>query len=369
MSISTLLEFIIHNAIPLFAGVIGIGFLIGFHELGHFLFCKLFNIRTPSFSIGFGPKIFSRQIGDTLFSLSIIPLGGYVEIAGAAEVGQGEQKEAYAVDQGSFATKPYYQKLLVLLGGILFNLFFAYCAFILIFSLGMPDSTHFFPLNAHPTIATIIPESAAQKSGLAINDILVAIDKIPVNNDVMAAIHTIKEAKNDHIVITVQREQEQFDIPLAFNENERSLGVTFAAKAISPQPLVTALTSGIKATHAFIYQTILGFKQLLYGRNIKQMAGPIAIIGMISKSACIGCTFFIFLLAIISINLAILNLIPIPILDGGQILFYTIEAIARRPLPDKVKEYIHITCWILFLGLTIYLSAHDIIRIVQNFIK
>ena len=369
MSISTSLALVVNNIVPLIFGIVGIGFLIGFHELGHFLFCKLFSIRTPSFSIGFGPKIFSRKIGDTLFSLSAIPLGGYVEIAGAAEVGQGEQKDAYATDQGSFAFKPYYQKLLVLLGGILFNLAFAYFAFILLFSVGMSESTHFFPLNARPTIATIMPGSAAEKSNLALNDTIIAIDTIPVNNDVITAINAIKQATNDHIIVTVERAQEQFDIPLTFNENERALGVTFATTAISSQPLMTAIKQGIKTTHLFMYQTVMGFKQLFSQRNVKQMAGPIAIIGMITKSAGIGFTFFLFLLAIISINLAILNLIPVPILDGGQIVFYTIEALAGRQLPLKVKEYIHIACWVFFLALTIYLSAHDIMRIVQNFIQ
>lgn len=369
MNINALLETITHNGIPLLAGMVGIGFLIGFHELGHFLFCKLFNIRTPSFSIGFGPKIFSRQIGETLFSLSAIPLGGYVEIAGAAEVGQGEQKDAAALDEQSFAIKPYYQKLLVMCGGIMFNLIFAYCTFILLFTLGLPENTHFFPLNAHPTIAHIMPGSAAEKSTLAVNDALISINGRPINNDVIAAINAIKKSETNKVIITVERSNEQLDIPLTFNENDRSLGVTFAAKTIPAQPIMNAISKGIKATHLFIYQTYLGFKQLIYGRNVKQMAGPIAIIGMMSKSAGFGFTFFIFLLAIISINLAVLNLIPIPILDGGQILFYTIEAIIQRPIPIKVKEYIHIACWLFFIALTLYLSTQDVMRIVQNFLK
>src|SRR5579872_2199524 len=95
------LLFISQNICFFVAGLFGVGFIIGFHELGHFLFCKLFNIRTPSFSIGFGPKLISKKIGETEFSLSAIPLGGYVEIAGAAEVGQGEQKDAQATDEHS----------------------------------------------------------------------------------------------------------------------------------------------------------------------------------------------------------------------------------------------------------------------------
>jgi len=116
MSLLYIISSISQTSLLWIAGILGIGFLIGIHEFGHFLFCKLFKIRTPSFSIGFGPKIFEKQIGETLFKISAIPFGGYVEIAGSAEVGQGEQKEAYAKDEYSMAVKPYWQKMLVMAG-------------------------------------------------------------------------------------------------------------------------------------------------------------------------------------------------------------------------------------------------------------
>ena len=122
------------------AGLIGINFVVGIHEFGHFLFCKFFKIRTPTFSFGFGPYLASKKIGDTTFALSSIPLGGYVEIAGSAEMGQGDQKEAHARDTGSFAIKPYWQKLLVMIGGIVFNLIFAYAALIFLFMIGLPKT-------------------------------------------------------------------------------------------------------------------------------------------------------------------------------------------------------------------------------------
>src|SRR5271170_7782292 len=163
------------NIIFIFPALIGVGFLIGFHELGHFLFCKLFNIHTPSFSIGFGPKLISTRIGDTDFSLSAIPLGGYVEIAGAAEVGQGEQEHAYSSDERSFARKPYYQKMLVMFGGIMFNLIFAYTAFIFLCSFGLPATV--------PTIGTVQADSAAARAGLQSGDTIIAIDDFMVGNE------------------------------------------------------------------------------------------------------------------------------------------------------------------------------------------
>src|SRR5438477_1807104 len=168
------------NIFFILIGCFGMGFLIGFHELGHFLFAKMFKIRTPSFSIGFGPKLVSKKIGDTEFSLSAIPLGGYVEIAGAAEIGQGEQKEALAVDEGSFATKPYYQKLCVMIGGILFNLAFAYFTFILLFMTGIPKT----PLIQRPIIAAIQQGSAAEKSDLHVGDKILIVQNEAIDSSI-----------------------------------------------------------------------------------------------------------------------------------------------------------------------------------------
>ncbi|HSW73838.1 MAG TPA: site-2 protease family protein, partial [Candidatus Limnocylindria bacterium] len=166
-----------------FAGIFGIGFVIGFHELGHFLFCKLFKVRTPSFSIGFGPRLLTKKMWDTEFSLSAIPLGGYVEIAGSQEVGQGEQKEAFSRDEQSFAVKPWYQKFLIMFGGILFNVSFTYFVFSLLFMTGMPASMILYPSNAKPVIEMIRPGTPAEKAGLTVGDTVTALNGTSINGD------------------------------------------------------------------------------------------------------------------------------------------------------------------------------------------
>ncbi len=133
------------NLFTIAAGLVGLTFLVTFHEFGHFLFCKLFKIHTPSFSIGLGPYLYSKKIGDTVFAISAIPAGGYVEIAGAAEVGQGDQAHAGRQDHYSFASKPFYQKFLVMSGGILANLLFAYVAIIGVCWAGLPQSPLAYP--------------------------------------------------------------------------------------------------------------------------------------------------------------------------------------------------------------------------------
>ena len=368
------ITFLAQNIFFLMAGLIGINFLVGFHELGHFLFCKLFNIRTPTFSIGFGPFVASKKIGGTTFALSSIPLGGYVEIAGSAEMGQGEQKDAHARDKDSFAVKPYWQKLLVMLGGILFNLIFAYAALILLFMMGLPKTEFLYPRNAKPIIHEIKVDSAAQKAGLAIGDRIISINGQPIDDNGLKAYTLINSLPDQETSFVIDRSGQEQEITVALDSKEMggkkvgSLGVLFEITGTPRLPFISAIKEGVALTNAYIRATVLGFKHIFVKRDVSKMGGPIKIISETVKAAGHSFGVFLFFLAVLSINLAILNLIPLPILDGGQILFYTIEAIVRRPLSIKVKEYIHIGSWLLVLGLVIYLSTQDIYQLVKPYL-
>ncbi|MFI5333087.1 MAG: M50 family metallopeptidase [Candidatus Babeliales bacterium] len=364
------------------AGLVGFSFIIGFHELGHFLFCKLFGVRTPSFSIGFGPKLMSKKLGETEFSVSAIPFGGYVEIAGASEVGQGEQKDAYAQDAGSFAIKPWYQKALILLGGIIFNLAFAYMAVCLVFLTGAPKGNFLYPLNASSRVASVEPESPAAHSGIKAGDTLLEINGVIIPNDnserhaesIATALKYVREHPSNQIDIMIEREGSRTQVPLVIGTKDVMgsplgyLGVGFVPQDLPPFSLIQAIKQGITVTNGWIVMTISAFRHLFASRDTSQLGGPISILSAISMSAGQGIKIFLLLLALISVNLAILNLIPIPILDGGQLVFYTIEALAGRQLPIKVKEYIHIACWVAFLALIVILSAKDLGRMLAPYI-
>lgn len=351
----------ISNLIFIFPALIGVGFLIGFHELGHYLFCKLFNIHTPSFSIGFGPKLISKQIGDTQFSLSVIPLGGYVEIAGAAEVGQGDQSHALSTDERSFAHKPYYQKMLVMFGGIMFNLIFAYSALIFLYGIGMPDHV--------PTIAQVEPESPAARAGLQPGDTIVTFGELSIGKDTLPLRRAIQESPDKEVTITFNRNHEIMTAAVtpkgisAQGRNIGSLGASFAMSSLPALSLGESISQGVTLANKYIKNTAYAFTHLLKSRDTTGMGGPIRIIQETASGAAKGFKIFFLFLAIISINLAVLNLIPLPILDGGQILFYTIEAAIQRPLPHQIREYIHIASWIGILLLTLFLTYKDLIAV------
>lgn len=365
-------------------GVFGIGFLIGFHELGHFLFAKLFNIRTPSFSIGFGPRLISKKIGDTQFSLSAIPLGGYVELAGAAEVGQGEQKEAHDTGERSFATKPYYQKLLVMSGGILFNLLFAYIALFFLFMLGMPKSPYLYPLNASNIVESVKTDSPAEKAGLLAGDKITSLKidaPIPLAHLTVTTenpsefIRSIMAHPNTQASIEVEREdiRKEFELIIASEKGLSnpvgSIGIQFAMKEGQRLSFFDALKRSVQLTNLYIIGTFKAFKHIFTKRDVNGMGGPITIVSETVKGASKGFKMVLFFLAVISINLAILNLIPVPILDGGQILFYTIEALVGRSIPNRVREYIFIASWLAFLALILYLSYKDLLRVLPGLAK
>lgn len=349
-------------------GILGIGFLIGFHELGHFLFAKLFKVRVPSFSLGFGPRLLTKKIGETEFCLSAIPFGGYVELAGAAEVGQGEQKDAFATDEGSFAVKPFYQKLLVMLGGILFNFAFAYFAMILLFMTGIPKTPHI----SQPVIAIVHQQSAAENGGLHIGDRIISINEQPIGRNVQEIQKIIQPLALKKATVVIERNGEQFTKTILVNGKETEagpvgvLGVEFDYLPTPTHSFKDALTLGINTCNRWVKETINGFLQLR--RNIGMVGGPVMIIAMTTKSSTQGWQIYLLLLALISINLAVLNLIPLPILDGGQILFFSIEALIGRPIPHKIREYIHIATAIMFMILFAYLTINDISRLASSYI-
>lgn len=342
--------------------------MITIHEFGHFIFCKLFGVSVPSFSIGFGPAIWEKKIGETTFSLSIIPLGGYVEMAGCAEIGQGEQKEAQRDDAHSIINKPYWQKMCILFGGIFCNLMFAYITFIIIMALGAPG-TQFLPETLTTKIALVNPGSPAEKAGLQPGDRFISLDGIALDFSKLELFsEKIQESLGKPVPLIIERNgsEEEHSITLDIEKKTSPFGICWAFKPLEPKPIMQAFKDGIALTNRYIANTASFIKQLFTRRNLAGASGPVGIISMSMTCAQEGPKIYLLLLAIISISLAVFNLLPLPILDGGQALTYTIEAIVRRRLPDNVKLGIHITCWALFLLLTLYITYQDIQRIIVS---
>lgn len=347
------------------AGLIGFSILVGVHEFGHFIFAKIANIDTPSFSIGFGPTLFHKQMGGTDFKLSAIPLGGYVEIAGMAEVGQGDQAEATRTDDRSFSSKPYYLKLLVMLGGIMFNLLFAYIAFIMLVLFGMPQSPFMQGVAGTTVIHAVEPNSPAQRTGFVPGDQIVSLGGTLVENDFVKLFTILQDNAGKDIAVKFMRNCTEQTATITFDKDSTSpfhkrMGIKFAQKTAPEGNFIEKVMYGITLTNKLVAQTVQGFISIFKRRSTEGLGGPLSILTIMSQSAKEGFKMWLLLLIIISVNLAVLNLLPLPILDGGQVLMYTIEAIMGRSLPQNFRMGIHYASWILVLLLTLWLTFKDI---------
>ncbi len=361
--------------IPLFiAGGLGFGFLVGFHELGHFLFCKLFGVKTPSFSIGFGPQILKKQIGETLFTLSAIPFGGYVEIAGADEPGQGEQKDRKSFATDSFAIKSYYQKMLIIAGGILFNLIFSYGAMIAILAIGAPKTPLLFPQSASNLIEKILDDSPAQQAGLKAGDTILAITAqektYTVKESTIATfmqkfLQTLSRQRGQEVSLLIMRDGQSENIKVTVGD--KGLGITFDYQAVKATTWLEAITMGVQQVNFWIYSTGEALSRLFKEKTVKGIGGPVMVISQMIKGAEKGFVIFVIFLAFISVNLAVMNLIPLPVFDGGQALFYTIEAIIGRPLPESMRNGIAYGTWFCLILLICWITIQDILVLIKPY--
>ncbi len=356
--------------------LVGFGLLITVHELGHFLFCKLFSVHTPTFSIGMGPTLYSKKIGKTNFQLAAIPLGGYVEIAGYGEMGQGKQEEAESTAPDSFSQKPYWQKALIILGGIIFNILFAYFViFGIMITIGQPQQ------KVQVFINQIIENSAAEKYGLQQNDQILSINNQKIVEDpsqIMQQIQNILEKEiaekpNQEIIIKVKRDGVEKNIPLTIGTKKENnkikgfIGVEWKFNMLTTGYKKYGFLEAAKKTTLFIYNLtrdmLIGIKQLIKEKTLKGAGGPVMIIAKSFEVAQEGFVALLIFLALISINLAIINLLPFGVLDGGQLVFVSLEAIIRRPIPYVIKFTINLASWIILLGLILYLSMKDIFSV------
>ncbi|MCF7899053.1 site-2 protease family protein [Candidatus Babeliales bacterium] len=373
MNLNVLSIFFTTKFVPLIFTIIGFGLLITIHEFGHFIFCKIFGVYTPTFSLGMGPKILEKKIGTTNFRLSAIPLGGYVEIAGLAEVGgQGEQEHSKLTGGQSFESKPYWQKAIILLGGVLFNLLFAYIFFSIIYFYGVPKQ------KADLIINTKIEKTIQKKFNIAPEDKIISIDNQNLSSDPKKLIPVLQKyflkkfTGADIIPLTVLRNNKNIKLNLNFKsekEQDEFLGslqlkTTPIEGQYEKHSLFGAIGKGIQVTNGWIFNIIYGIKCLITERTLKGVGGPVMILSKTFETAQKGFLPLLIFLCIISINLAVLNILPIGALDGGQFLFVSVEAIIRRPIPETIKLVINIGSWILILGLVLYLSYKDLMAII-----
>lgn len=350
--------------------ILVLGILIFVHEFGHFLIAKLCGVRVLKFSLGFGNKVIGRKWGETEYLISAFPLGGYVKMFGEQ---QGE--EIPETDRvRSFSHKPVWQRFGIVFGGPLFNLLFAVLLFFAIFSLvGLPE-----PVDT-TLIGHVSPGSAAQKAGIRDGDVILSIDGQKTTSWIQVS-ELIKNSRGEEVELVVDRDGSGITIKATpvmekvkniFGEDvgERYLlGITRSEEVrYQKAGLVESVKAAFIQTWNLIYLTIMGIIKILQ-RVIpaSELGGPIRIAEIAGQQLEAGWMNLLYFMGLLSVNLGVLNLLPVPVLDGGHLVFLTIEGVRGKPLSDRVMEVSQKVGIGLLGTLMLFVFYNDIFRIVQR---
>ena len=347
--------------------VIVLGLLIFVHEFGHFLFAKLFGVKVLRFSLGFGPKLFGRQIGETEYLVSAFPLGGYVKMYGENPGDEVEEAETGR----AFNAKPLWQRFCIVAAGPVFNLLFAVVVFFLLYAFaGLPQPV------AGTKIGQVAPDSPAATAGIVAGDEILAINGKPTDKWEQIS-ELVRDSGGQPVTMLVRRGEETLTLtgtptiqPITniFGEKvgERYLlGISRSGEMVFQKvSLLTAFKAGFIQTWNLIYLTFLSLIKIIQKVvPASELGGPILIAQLAGQQLEAGWMNLVYFIGLLSVNLGILNLFPIPILDGGHLLFFAVEGIMRRPLSMKTRELLQQIGLFLLVSLMFFVFYNDIMRL------
>lgn len=330
--------------------------MISLHEFGHFISGKLLGFNVLEYSIGFGPAIFKKQGKKTLYSLRLIPFGGYCKFAG--EDGENEQGE------GDFSRQPCWKRIIVLASGAVFNVLLGFVLFII------------FTANSGrilPNEIDVVPGSSLEKAGIMSGDEIVEIndknidfwyDIDLVTDNIKKEFYSLPESeqKSFTIDITAKRNGEKIFVSIPLSESEL---IGFLARP-EPVSFANVLPNSYYMTKYVVKLVYSTVADLITGNvDVKQLSGPVGVVTVVNDAVEDDYTMLnlLNLTALLTINIGIFNLLPLPALDGGRILFVLIEMIRRKPIPPEKEGLIHSIGFLLLILLMLFVSYQDIIRL------
>ncbi len=352
---------------PVVAFLIVLGILVFIHELGHFLAARLCGVGIQVFSLGFGPKLFKKRLGMTEYCICAVPLGGYVKMVGDEPdaVLTPEEKEL------SFNHKSLFKKSLIVAAGPAFNFFLA----ILIFYLLFQFSGIYF---SKPEIGEVIDRSPASEAGLEPGDVIIEMDSKPVESFEQVS-DLIRDSRGRDLNVVLDRNGQQIHTVISprlgtgkdvfgLDEQRYLIGISTTGKTIHKylNPM-QAMGHSLEKNYEIVQLTIVSIKKMIEGTvSSDNLGGPILIAQMAGTQAKAGLKNFAFFVALLSINLGIINLFPIPVLDGGHLMFFGIEAVTRKPVNERVREVLTQMGMALIIILMVFVFYNDILRLFNN---
>jgi len=371
--------------------------LVLVHEFGHFLTARSLGVKCEEFGLGFPPRglgVYKNKNGKwrwifgnisvenlensndpniqpgaevTVYSLNWLPLGGFVKIKG--ENGDGKN------DSDSFASKKIWKRTVILAAGVTMNIVLAWFLFSVGYMIGMPQSNETVSKNAIITasevmVAQVIPNSPAAAAGLKEGDAILRI-----NNEVVSSEISLQDAvaKNNGLKtdVLVKREGKEINLsvtPVSKDGARATMGVSIFSSGLIRYPFFSALIEGAKTTGYMIKSIFTAFGTLIaslfQGQKVgDQFAGPVGIANITGQAARLGFTYLLQFVALLSLNLAVINILPLPALDGGRIFFLLIEKIKGKPVKPEVEAIIHNIGFMLLMALIVFITYKDVIKL------
>lgn len=339
--------------------------LVFVHELGHFLAAKRAGAQVMEFGFGFPPRIFGIKRGQTVYSINWIPLGGFVRI-------KGESGES--LDPDSFAAQPAWKRFIILLSGVGMNLVLAIFLLAILFAVGAPTSLdQRLPSGAHIQerkiqVLRIVPDSSAEKAGLRFGDAIVSIDGQTVSSVKQVQAYNADHAGTVETVI-VQRGKERRSVtvtPTAPEAGKPAVwGIGLTEIGFVRFPWYQAIFYGFRGAFFLAWQIIgslfaLFADIIVHHKVTAEISGPVGIATMTGQVAQLGFLYLVQFAALLSLNLAVVNILPIPSLDGGRVLFLLVEKLRRRPIAPHTEALVHNIGFAMLLGLIALVTVRDI---------
>jgi regulator of sigma E protease len=339
--------------------------LIFFHELGHFTAARFFGVRVDDFSIGFGKKLLTKKIGDTQWSLSAIPLGGYVKMKGQDDA----DPTKISYDDDSYNMKKPWQRIIILLAGPFANFLLAFILYFAIANIGVPKLL--------PYVGKVSEDTPAFHAGLKKDDMIVQVNG--VNIRFWENIGENINKSNSEITLIIEREQKLVTLQIVpkIIEDKNIFGekITRRIIGISPSGKQTTVYFGFmdgldyaweetKQASMLIIQSVQKLITGVVGAD--KLGGIITIVDVTAEASSAGILALFFFTALISVNLGVLNLLPIPALDGGHIMFNLYEMLTGKTASDKVMMYITMTGWAILISLMMLGLYNDINRLMDK---
>ncbi len=331
------------------------------HELGHFLSARMFGVKVHEFAIGMGPRIFSREKNGIKYSLCLIPMGGF-----CAMEGEDEKSD----DEGALGNKPWYQKLVILAAGAFMNIVlgFVICLILLSVTSGIAKGV------AIPVVDSVLENSEAAEF-LKPGDKIIKVNNTRVNiiKDVNFAMQQNGEKP---VTLTVKRDGEIISKEInpylqEYTDGTKAYLVGFTSKVVKPT-ILTVLRESFFETVWMGKLVFVSLGMLFSGEaGLNDMSGPVGVVSAMNESAqaggggVIGFLNLMFLASFISVNIGLMNLLPIPALDGGRIFFTLVEAVRRKPIPPEKEGVVHFIGFVFLIALMVFATWNDIVRLIK----